>query len=709
MLNFQYKRVIFINLTCPNESNRIYINKEPCQSCAARSVFDGRIKCVNYSSRRMQMSRMPHCVATAKVVALTCLTAVVFAARGFGDARSECNALTGNIHTRIAWREGGDQINGGSNTIKGFDSKTGDIHPIWSGSCIKSVLAYGGQKLLVTSGDYKVYVINWDGDNKKQLANGSVSDGWRDPNSGTEYAIYRASGKGTGGGIYRVDIDNPSNNKKIYDGKEGHSVYPWFQISADGKRAASFFPWSSGGVLNLETGELSKVANGCWSGMASDNSYKWFHLDGSHKKLVTFNGTSKIRSVNAMPPISGDQIYCPRAAEGPSRGGRFFVLSGGYPGFNENGNGVEIFLGKWNSGYSGIDGWARITNNNKPDHHPTAWIGVESLGPPPSPEFKSIAVTPDGGRVAINESITFEIQTLDQTGQHIDPPGTIAWKVSGGGSLTNTSNESVTFQSDGQTGTFELTGELNSIDATALIRVFDPSQFHLRVNCGGEASGDWESDGAYVQNGNTYDFNASFTVSDIADPPPADVLTTCRHKEPGYSFAVVPDGVYRVRLYCGDTYGNGRAMTITIEGREVLTGYAPPVNTAEAKEFIVTVSDGDGLQIAVTNGDGNDAFVNALEIVAESPTTISLHGFASRDLARSFHVRRCGDTFRFFVGLHQHYTLELYAASGRLFKRFAANGSRSFSVKATRLSRVTFARLVTGREKTAYIIGLPLQ
>jgi hypothetical protein len=295
----------------------------------------------------------------------------------FGDAKSEIDKLTGGIHTRVAWREGGDQIKGGGNAIKGFDSKTGKIHTIWNDKCVKSVLCAGGHKVLLTSGDYKVWVIDWDGSNKKQLATGSVSDGWRDPKTGKEWAIYRGSGKGTNGGVYRVLIDDPSKKVKLYDGGEGHSVYPWFQISADGKQAASFFPHSSGGVLDIKSGKVTKVTKGCWSGMASDNSYRWFHLAGSHKDLVSFEGAKKIGRWNAMPPMDGAQIYCPRAAEGPEKGGSYLVVSGGYAGYNKNSNKVEVFVGKINDSYSGISGWARITNNKVPDQHPTVWIGVE--------------------------------------------------------------------------------------------------------------------------------------------------------------------------------------------------------------------------------------------------------------------------------------------------------------------------------------------
>jgi hypothetical protein len=295
----------------------------------------------------------------------------------FGDAKSELDKLTGGIHTRVAWREGGDQIKGGGHSIKGFDSKTGKIHTIWNEQCVKSVLCAGGHKLLVTSGDYKVWVVNWDGSNKKQLATGSVSDGWRDPATGKDWAIYRGAGKGTGGGVHRVMIDDPKQKVEIYGGREGHGVYPWFQISADGQRAVSFFAHSKGGVLDVATGKVSKVTKGCWSGMASDNSYNWFHLAESHKELISFNGTKKIGRWKAMPPIDGAQIYCPRAAEGPEKGGSYLAVSGGYGGYNRNSNKVEIFVGKLNDRYSGISGWARITNNKVPDQHPTVWIGVE--------------------------------------------------------------------------------------------------------------------------------------------------------------------------------------------------------------------------------------------------------------------------------------------------------------------------------------------
>ncbi|MGD9202387.1 MAG: hypothetical protein PVI26_12545, partial [Chitinispirillia bacterium] len=221
----------------------------------------------------------------------------------YGDAKSECDAVTGGRHTRVVWVEGGDGIKGGSNGISGFDSKTGEITKIYSGKCVKCVFCYGGHKVLFTSGDYKVWVIDFDGKNVKQLTEaGSVSDGWRDPKTGTEWAVYRGQGKGEGGGIYRINIDDPTQKIELYAGSAGHKVYPWFQMSADGTMAADFMPYSTAYVYDIVNKKKTKIKSGpCWASTASDNSYNWFHLNGGHTSLGLYNKTESFGSVKVVP------------------------------------------------------------------------------------------------------------------------------------------------------------------------------------------------------------------------------------------------------------------------------------------------------------------------------------------------------------------------------------------------------------------------
>ena len=628
------------------------------------------------------------------------------------DAQSEVNALTGNIHTRVAWREGGDQIDGGGNAIKGFDSQTGQVSTIWNSACVKSVIVAGGHKVALTSGDYKVWIVDWDGQNPAQLATGSVSDGWRDEN-GREWVIYRASGTGTGGGIYRVAIDNSSDKVLITNSPEGHDVYPWFQISADGKRAASFFPYSTGGFLNLETGDYQQVADGCWSGMASDNSYYWFHLNGNHNGLQTFRNAQGISNVGAMPPIQPDdgQIYCPRAAEGPEHGGQFFLVSGGYPGYNTNGDTVEVFLGKFNPERTSVAGWARVTNNNVPDQHPTAWIGVESLGPP---ELTRISLAPAGSNLMLGESVDFTADTKDQNGSHFDIEGSLTWAVDGGGSLSGQSNTGATFTSNGSSeGTFIVTVSKDDVSATASVKVSDPSNIHVKINSGGAALDDWEAGTQYITGGEDYDFGDGATnLGDIADPAPAGVYQTVRHGD-HQTGVDVPNGDYTVRLHFMDAHVGERLMIYKIEGDTKLSDFniteaAGGTLKAVVKEFCVTVSDGR-LDIAAEQGGGNDVFESGIEVIAGdhcSPTNLA--GNRVHATGRTLQVTRVTDNaYRISVPFDSDHRVEIVRSDGKVVRTFVSAGVSTIRWDTSAMASGAYVVRATVGDRT-HAVRVPL-
>jgi hypothetical protein len=245
-------------------------------------------------------------------------------------------------------------------------------------------LCYGGHKVLFTSRDYKVWIIDFDGKNAKQLTDaGSVSDGWRDPKTGTEWAVYRGQGKGEGGGIYRINIDDPTQKIELYAGSAGHKVYPWFQMSADGTFAADYMPYGTVYVYDIVNKKKTKIKNGsCWASTASDNSYNWFHLEFGHRTLSLYNKTKSFGSVKVVPPAkSGSAIYCPRLVEGTKGTGLYFSIGGGYTNYSSSG--IEIFLGKFSSDLKSVEKWARITNDDVANHHSTVWIGVEESGVSP--------------------------------------------------------------------------------------------------------------------------------------------------------------------------------------------------------------------------------------------------------------------------------------------------------------------------------------
>ena len=64
---------------------------------------------------------------------------------GWSDAKSELDELTGGIHTRVVWRPGGHMWTSNGNEINGFDSKTGEIHTVYSGSVIRPIMCSNGR------------------------------------------------------------------------------------------------------------------------------------------------------------------------------------------------------------------------------------------------------------------------------------------------------------------------------------------------------------------------------------------------------------------------------------------------------------------------------------------------------------------------------------------------------------------------------------
>jgi len=163
------------------------------------------------------------------------------------------------------------------------------------------------------------------------------------------------------------------------------------------------------------------------------------------------------------------------------------------------------------------------------------------------------------------------------------------------------------------------------------------SAFSLKINCGGptviDGSTTWEAGSTYVTGGSDYTFSTSSvdtTTNSIAEPvPPLDVYKKCRHTSPHtYSIPSVPDGYYVVRIHWTDQAVSAglRDIDYDIEGVRVLEDwdiYAEAGGTFIAidKEFEVTVSDGNGMQIVSSAATG-DAFESAIEItsVEEEPS-----------------------------------------------------------------------------------------
>ncbi len=331
------------------------------------------------------MRRVRICVAGAVLL----LTA---SSQSFSQRAQRILTLTDAQHTRLAWIRGGDRLKGGGAVI-GYDTQTGAETTILPSAPNqnKPILCSGGYRLIVSI-DYQAYIVNWDGSGKRCITDGICSDVWVDPGSGLEWAIVRKGGDTSDGAVVRYLIDDPDQRMVLWDRTPAGDEYMnWYQVSADGRVAVDFLPWDK--VYVIDDGGLTAngfhtlMSSGCWSSLASDNSYVWFNFPNTgfgHTGLAVHRNKETITDlpIDAGPLPSGatGEYYHPKFA---SNGGRFLVVTGGYQDGGSLDK-VEVYLGRFSDDYHAFDGWARITDNGSADITPDAWVGVA----PPSPSMR---------------------------------------------------------------------------------------------------------------------------------------------------------------------------------------------------------------------------------------------------------------------------------------------------------------------------------
>ena len=196
----------------------------------------------------------------------------------------------------------------------------------------------------------------------------------------------------------------------------------------------------------------------------------------------------------------------------------------------------------------------------------------------------------------------------------------------------------VEFTYDGATnpptavGSYVVTGTVNDANYTgsaAGLLTVEPRALDLKINCGGPAiSGatPWLADTGFVGGGV---WTTAAVVLNTTSAPMA-VYRAERSSAPlRYNLASIPDGTYEVILHFSEMSTAGargkRVSNVFIEGAQVLTNldvYAAAGGSLRAlvRSFVVTVADGNGLQIELTKVAGYPQ-INGIEILSEGPPT----------------------------------------------------------------------------------------
>lgn len=317
-----------------------------------------------------------------------------FAAALFGlacarvDGGREVRALTG-APTRLTWVQdhggGGDVFAEESNLIlMGFDTEDGRGERVIlsePSNYSKPLLTRDGRRIVFSNKiENRIYRVDFDGRNRKRLADGFAIDVWNDPATGADWVYAKAAYdklRGKNDPIFRFRFDAPDRRETVWDATA--TDVDSFQVSADGTRAAGMFPWAHAGIADLTARRWRKFGDGCWTSLSPDNSYIAWVFDGPHRNVMMFDSSSS-RSwsvcINQAERIEGYEVYHPRWSNHP----RFMVMTGPYKvggGGNRilaGGEGVEVYIGRFGPELTSVEEWVRVSDNRKADFYPDAWV-----------------------------------------------------------------------------------------------------------------------------------------------------------------------------------------------------------------------------------------------------------------------------------------------------------------------------------------------
>ena len=304
------------------------------------------------------------------------------------EAPHPVRGLTG-ARTRIVWvqdaEEGRDPFAQGVGLrLMGLDTDDGQGERAILAtldSYAKPIITPSGDSVVYSSRtENAVYRVDWDGSNRQRLGDGFGLAVWRDA-EGHDWVYggpaYDDSDFPPYAPVYRARLDAPEIYQQVWESPP--IAEDNFQLSADGRRASGAYPWPFCGIGDLERGEFTQLAEGCWPDLSPDNRYILWVFDGSHRNLMMFSPDRDARwtvNINGAPGMNGSEVYHPRW----SNRTRVFAVTGPYTvGLLPNkirggGTGVEIHVGRFSQDLSAVEAWVPATDNVYGDFYPDVWV-----------------------------------------------------------------------------------------------------------------------------------------------------------------------------------------------------------------------------------------------------------------------------------------------------------------------------------------------
>ncbi len=302
--------------------------------------------------------------------------------------------LTGGALRAVWIKETGDGTDwhaaGEDLLLMGFDSEDGKgVRVLHQGhsNYNKPLLSPDGETVVFTDlsdGVGKLMRMDWGGGELTGLGPGLALDVWKDPAG--QVWVYAGDGpmdyRGNVKRVFRFPLENPEAREIVWDHKVARDN---FQLGRSGRYAGGLFPAApAGGVVDLETLEFNIYAPGCWGSLSPGPRGLLWIFDGRHRNLLFFASDTEwlpdgsedrwIVGITDAPGIDGQRVYYPRW----SNHSRFFGVSGPMPhGAYQR---AEIYVGRFSKDYRSVEGWTRLTDDDRPDLFPDVIVRPEGGG-----------------------------------------------------------------------------------------------------------------------------------------------------------------------------------------------------------------------------------------------------------------------------------------------------------------------------------------
>jgi len=323
----------------------------------------------------------------------------------------QVEALTG-AHTRAVWSHHlgtgtpDPFCNGASHQLHGLDTQDGlgvRILIEKKGNFSRPLITPDGDTILFTRKivtrpkegdatkifDMTIMVTDWKGAPPRELAPGYGLDVWKDPAT-QKLWVYAAQDvppthrtSWAANKLVRFRLDDPSSMETVWDQTQ---ISPDnTQLSADGTRASGQAPWPHGGQFLFSSAGHSfmPTVTGCWSGMAPDNSYLSWMLDGNHRMVTLFTAAPEKKTwtlkFSSLAGLEKGEIYHPRwtnHARYVALTGPYIAERGGEAGsiISKGGRTAEVVIAKLNPTATKFEGSVTLTQNDSTDAYPDVWI-----------------------------------------------------------------------------------------------------------------------------------------------------------------------------------------------------------------------------------------------------------------------------------------------------------------------------------------------